>query len=353
MPRTADTPDGPEPAQPDPTLTIAGLTTRHEPADPAVAAHGSTALPSLPPPVTGVRAAPDSEALRQPLPTPTHRSPTIAIRQIDLLGQIDHLRQLGADFAALHTTITALDAQPGTAMLRQLGPKILAIHELVGRTLVRLSVLDGSQYTAVPGSRTSLETLSSVVASASVAASQLAIAVADNPLEAAAFPGGPQADDVTVRRTRHAEAAPRLAESLTTAAHHLDLCATCCQYTASGIARDLKDHPEHTPQLPNLTAAQYAALDKIAQGGAQLYESRGRGISVLAGDGSTIHAEPFAAIDKHRLVHVNTTTSALAGQSVTITAAGKWVLDIQKPGRAPTAAPGTVPAAGKEDGRRR
>ncbi|MGX4693720.1 hypothetical protein [Streptomyces sp. JNUCC 63] len=89
------------------------------------------------------------------------------MRQIDLPAQIDHLRKLGADFTALHTTVTALhttvtalNAQPGSEMLQQLGPKILAIHELVGRALVRLSVLDGSQYTAIPGSRSSLETLS-------------------------------------------------------------------------------------------------------------------------------------------------------------------------------------------------
>ncbi|MFJ9033608.1 hypothetical protein ACIRQP_34920 [Streptomyces sp. NPDC102274] len=242
-------------------------------------------------------------------------------------------------------------------MLQQLSPRILAVHELVGRTLVRLSVLDGSQYTAVPGSRASLETLSSVVASASVAASELARAVAGNPLDAAFFPGGPPVDDVAVRRARHAEAAPLLAESLTTAAHHLDLCATSCRYTASGITRDLKDHPEHAPRFPTLTAAQYAALDKIAQAGAHRYESRGRGMSVLAGDGSTIHAKPFGAIYKHRLVHVSTTASAqhsaLAGQSITITAAGRWVLDTQKPGPAPTAPPGKVHTAGKADGRSR
>ncbi|GAA1160140.1 hypothetical protein GCM10009654_15450 [Streptomyces hebeiensis] len=194
---------------------------------------------------------------------------TIPLRQIDLPLQIDHLRQLGADFAALHTTVTALNPRPGSELLQQLAPKVLSIHELVGRTLVRLSVLDGSQYTAVPGSRASLETLSEVVASASVAASQLARAIADNPLEAAAFTGGPPLDDATVRQARHTEATPLLAESLTTAAHHLDLCATCCHYTAAGITRDLKNHPEHRSPLPQLTQAQYKTLAKIAQGGAR------------------------------------------------------------------------------------
>ncbi|MEV7955300.1 hypothetical protein [Streptomyces sp. NPDC088141] len=266
--------------------------------------------------------------------------------------QIDHLRQLAADFAALHTTVTTLDARPGSGLLQQLGPKILSVHELIGRTLVRLSVLDGSQYTVVPGSRSSLETLGEVVASASVAASQLARAVADNPLEAAVFASGPPVDDAAMRQARHVEAEPLLAESLTTAAHHLDLCATCCHYTASGITRDLKDHPEHRPSWPQLSDAQYAALDKIAQGGARRYERRGKGTYVLAGDGNTIHAKPFGVLEEHRLIR--TVAGAMfGGQDVKVTAAGKLVLDIQKPARAQPTSPGRVPAPGKGGGRRR
>ncbi|MFE4801469.1 hypothetical protein ACFRFL_42540 [Streptomyces sp. NPDC056708] len=266
--------------------------------------------------------------------------------------QIDHLRQLGADFAALHATVTTLDARPGSELLQQLGPKILSVHELIGRTLVRLSVLDGSQYVAVPGSRSSLETLGEVVASASVAASQLARAVADNPLEAAVFAGGPPVDDATTRRARHSEAEPLLAESLTTAAHHLDLCATCCQYTASGIARDLKDDPEHRRSWPRLSDAQYAALDRIAQVGARRYERRGKGTYVLAGDGKTIHAKPFGVLEEHRLIRTGT-GATFGGQDIEVTAAGKLVLDIQKPGRAQPTSPGIVPAPGKGGGRLR
>ncbi|MFC4612894.1 hypothetical protein ACFO9E_34875 [Streptomyces maoxianensis] len=205
----------------------------------------------------------------------------------------------------------------------------------------------------MPGSRASLETLGEVVASASVAASQLARAVADNPLEAAVFAGGPPLDDAAMRRARHTEAAPLLAESLTTAAHHLDLCATCCHYTASGITRDLKEHPEHRPPLPQLTDAQYTALEKIAQGGARRYERRGGSRSVLAGDGKTIHAKPFGVLQEHRLIRIDTRTSAVAGQDLRITAAGKLVLDLQKPGRSPAASPGTVPMPRNTGGRRR
>ncbi|WKV82533.1 hypothetical protein HBB06_30680 (plasmid) [Streptomyces sp. SNU607] len=82
----------------------------------------------------------------------------------------------------------------------------------MSRSLVRLSVLDGSQYTAVPGSRLSLDTLSGVTASASIAASQLARAVGDNPLEGADFAGGPPVEEESVRQARHTEAAPVLAE---------------------------------------------------------------------------------------------------------------------------------------------
>ncbi|MEE1744101.1 MULTISPECIES: hypothetical protein [unclassified Streptomyces] len=236
-------------------------------------------------------------------------------------------------------------------MLRQLGPQILSVQELVGRTLVRLSVLDGSQYTAVPGSRSSLETLSEVVASASVAASQLARAVADNPLEAAAFAGTP--DAAATRRARLADSAPILAKSLTTAVHHLSLCAACCHHTASGIARDLKDHPEHRPQLPELSDAQYAALDKIAQVGANHYTSRSDKTSVRDGNGNTIHAKPFNVLLKHRLIRIDPGTSAIVSREIEITARGRLVLDIQKPGRAQPVSPGSVPAPVKGGNRRR
>ncbi|MGW1601249.1 hypothetical protein, partial [Streptomyces eurythermus] len=80
-------------------------------------------------------------------------------------------------------------------MLKQLVPAIARVHELTGRTLHQLTVLDGSQYTAVPGSRTSLKTLSTVVEAACLAALDLAEAVADNPLEAAGFAGEPSLDN--------------------------------------------------------------------------------------------------------------------------------------------------------------
>ncbi|WP_330434626.1 hypothetical protein OIC43_09570 [Streptomyces sp. NBC_00825] len=203
----------------------------------------------------------------------------------------------------------------------------------------------------MPGSRSSLETLSEVVASASVAASQLARAVADTPLEAAAFAGTP--DDAATRRARIADSAPILAKSLTTAVHHLSLCAACCHHTAAGIARDLKDHPEHRPELPKLSDAEYAALGKIARGGATCFTRRDGATRALDSDGKTIRAKSFSMLDRSRLIHVDTSTPAIFGCDIKITARGSLVLDFHKPGRAQSASPGNVPAPAKGGNRRR
>ncbi|MFI8811444.1 MULTISPECIES: hypothetical protein [unclassified Streptomyces] len=273
------------------------------------------------------------------------------MRQIDLPLQIDHLHQLGADFAAMHSSVTVLDARPGSELLQQLAPKILSIQELVGRALVRLTALDGSQYAAVPGSRTSMETLSEVVASAAVAASQLAKAVADNPLESAGLADSPPADINAIRQVRDAEATRLLSGSLITAAHHLDLCATCCQVTASGITRDLKDHPE-LAKLPQLTDAQYTALDRIAQGGTRHFMRLNGSASTVAGDGKTVHSPPVGVLLQYRLIRFDARTPPMAGQDVTVTAAGSLVLDIQKPGPDRVAS-GKVPGPRQTGGRRR
>ncbi|WP_282695211.1 hypothetical protein [Streptomyces sp. CC208A] len=276
------------------------------------------------------------------------------MRKIDIPLQIDHLRTLGADFAALHTTVTALDSLPGSDALHQLTPRILDIHELVGRTLVRLSVLDNSQYTAVPGSRASLNALLSVLEAASTAASALSAAVAANPLDATGFDGGPRNDDTAERQARHAKAMSILAKNLSRAARQLALCATGCRYTASNITRSLKEHPEHQPRLPQLTAAQYAVLDKVARGGARRYDrGRGKGMSVKAKDGSTVHPTPFGVLEEHRLVRIDTRSSAFAGQDITVTAAGELALATQQPGGPQPAAPAAGPVIGKAGGRRR
>lgn len=209
------------------------------------------------------------------------------------------------------------------------------MHELTGRTLRQLTILDGSQYTVVPGSRTSLKCLSTVVEAACLAALDLAEAVADDPLEAVGFAGEPPLDDAA-RQARDAKIRAGLADILADAAHQLNDCATGCQYAASGIIRDLTRHPQHMPPLPQLTRGQYTTLEKIAQGGARFWRSlRGGRETVRAGDGNTIHSKPFHLLAKNRLVRVQERDSALGGQDVTVTAAGLLVLDTQRPSRTP------------------
>ncbi|MEU3529125.1 hypothetical protein AB0E62_35610 [Streptomyces sp. NPDC038707] len=228
------------------------------------------------------------------------------------------------------------------------------MHELTGRTLWQLTVLDGSQYTVVPGSRSSLKCLSTVVEAACLVALDLAEAVADNPLDAAGFSGEPLLDDAA-RQAQNAKIRAGLADILADAAHQLDVCATGCQYAASGIIRDLTRHPQRMPPLPKLTRSQYTTLERIAQGGARFWRSlRGGRESVRAGDGSTIHGKRFHLLAKNRLVRVQERDSALGGQDVTVTAAGLLVLDTQRPSQtAPSAPARPAPSAASTAGRRR
>ncbi|MGX1759936.1 hypothetical protein ACWIG5_24015 [Streptomyces lydicus] len=253
--------------------------------------------------------------------------------------QVDRLRVLSADFAALYTPLTELAPQQGTEVLDQIGPKIFTVHELIARALLRLSNLDNSQYTDVPGSRASLGKLSSVVLTASHAATDLATAIANNPLEAAGLPGP---DDVALRAARHGEAAPLLTTNLSNAARALSLCAAYCKHTATEIATALKSHP-HLAPLPQLTAAEYTALSRVAQGAARRYRRMNGHVSVLASDGKHIDARLFEALVKHRLIQMDTRTSPAAAQDVTITAAGHLALDTQKPVRASAAPPAKSP----------
>ncbi|WP_371632218.1 hypothetical protein OG693_04545 [Streptomyces sp. NBC_01259] len=275
----------------------------------------------------------------------------IPLRQIDLPLQIDHLGDLGADFTALHTTITTLAPRPGSDLLRQLSPQILAVQELVGRALIRLLVLDGSQYTAAAGSRFPLEALSEVAASASIAASQLARAVGSNPLDGAGVDSGPPDDVEPIRQDRHAEAAPVLVKSLAAAAQHLDLSATGCLSTATAITLHLKEHPEHGPQVPQLTKSQYAALARIAQGGTQRHNRISGPVRVQDGSGRTIHPAPLQVLQKYRLIRAARTTR-YTPHDLGVTAAGLLVLDFQKPDRPQTASPAVARGPRNAGGRR-
>ncbi|MEH0399158.1 hypothetical protein AB0K64_18015 [Streptomyces sp. NPDC053741] len=159
-------------------------------------------------------------------------------------------------------------------------------------------------------------------------------------------------DEESVRQARHAEAAPVLAKSLATAAQHLELSATCCQYTASAIIRDLTEHPEHRPDLPELSPAQYAVLERIARGGTLRYAPLKNPVRITDNDGRTIRPKPFGMLEKERLIRV-ARSSRYVSQDVVVTAAGQLALDFQKPHRSQASLPAMPPAPGNTGGRKR
>ncbi|MEW2620866.1 hypothetical protein [Streptomyces sp. NPDC048106] len=302
-----------------------------------------TPAPSRPPSPSANPSGPDGTP--HPMPHPGETTITNRIRRLDLLAQADRLQQLGSDFDTLKNDISNLTAHPGSELLEQLTPKITQTHRLTGRTLERLTELGTSQYAAVPGSSASLAALSSVVESASMAAASLASAIAANPLDTT---------DEADHKARQSSAAPRQAELLTEATRFLDLSVTGCHFVAGGILRNLRAHPAHMPLLPQLTDAQYTALEKIGQDGTRVIRSlRGDRQTVRAGDGSTIHAKPFAVLAENRLIRVPLRGTSLV-LDVTVTAAGQLILDMHKPARTPTSAPPKAkPAAAAATGHRR
>ncbi|MFD8550139.1 hypothetical protein ACFV08_00715 [Streptomyces fradiae] len=141
--------------------------------------------------------------------------------------------------------MTGLSWSPGTDALARITPLFRTSQRLTSEALAELSTLDGSTYTAVPGSRHALDTLAAAVSAASSGTTCLTQAIAANPLDGAGFPG-PPADENTIRQTRNAEAVPLVTEHLADAASDLELAATCCAYVASGIADAVQASPAHT-----------------------------------------------------------------------------------------------------------
>ncbi|MER5215354.1 hypothetical protein ABT063_33610 [Streptomyces sp. NPDC002838] len=272
------------------------------------------------------------------------------MRQIDLQAEIARLRQLGSDFEDLHSEIRSLALTPGTDARQQLTAKIVDTNELVQQAMFRLAALDGSQYTAIPGSRPALELLASVVLAASVAASDLACALEANPLEGAPFPG-PPGDDAAVRTARHAEAVPAMAEHLANAAHQLDLAYTGCYYLAGGITRDLKQHAEQQQAIPvpEITASQYAVLSRLSTGGGTRYIISRHGVlKAIDKDRATVNVATLNALIKRGLVEVDTTTSLHQGQRLDVTAEGQRALALHKPATTPARTAAVTPPATKQ-----
>jgi hypothetical protein len=265
-------------------------------------------------------------------------------------AEITRLRQLGSDFDDLHSEVRSLALTPGTDARQQLTSKIVATNELVHRAMECLAALDGSQYTAVPGSRPALEALASVVYSATVASSDLAAVLLENPLEGAPFPG-PPADEAAVRKARHEKARPAMAEHLADAAHQLDLAHTGCYYLASGITRDLKQHAEQNQATaaPKITDSQYAVLTRLSAGGGTLYVISRHGVlKAIDKDRATVNVATLNALIKRGLVAVDTTTSLHQGQRLYVTAEGQRALAQHKLTTPPARAAAVTPPATKQ-----
>ncbi|MFD3415314.1 hypothetical protein [Streptomyces cyaneofuscatus] len=136
---------------------------------------------------------------------------------IDLDKRIEYLRQLGSDFGDLHYKILYVNVACGHPALHTLSTLFYRAQGLATRLTAQVSHLDGSPYVQVPGSRESLDALRAAIGTASVAAADLAHALAASPLYGTSF-GGPGANDAQFHEQQRAEAAPVLAEHLHEAA---------------------------------------------------------------------------------------------------------------------------------------
>lgn len=256
---------------------------------------------------------------------------------------------------------------PGTDALHRIGPLLLQTQDLTAAAMVRLTALDNSAYTHIAGSRASLDLLSSVVSSSSLAGTALAHALHANPYEGAQFAGYP-ADDEAVRARRHAEAIPKMSEHLNKAVHQLDLCATGCRYLAHGIAEDLASARDHKTTAVGQTAeaaispapktvrqragaalspAQYDALNALSAGGL-LCESSARGLGVTrvaTQDGTRVSIATYRALAKRGLVRSDSDTSLFQGQKITVTEAGQRALAGPRPRASVSMAASTAPKA--------
>jgi hypothetical protein len=124
-----------------------------------------------------------------------------------------------------------------------------------------------------------------------------------------------------------------------------------CAGVASTIARDLTNHHDRddlAPPLPRLTPGQYAALEKIAQGGAERFFVLHHGVRARAGDGTAIRPKPFDVLLQHRLIHIDTSTSTFIGQRITVTTAGEHALRSRRSRPAPAPAAATATQGGSK-----
>jgi hypothetical protein len=219
---------------------------------------------------------------------------------------------------------------PGPGFLSKVTPLLLESQQLTRQLVTALSRLSTSEYVTVPGSRSTLDTLTSTVASAALVSTHLAQAIAVNPLIGVSLPGA-AVDEEVVRQSRETDAESGIVECLAEALHDLDLTATCCSYAATSIGRAL-ERAEAAMPLPKLNATQATALERLAQGEGRRYEdSFGRKTKVYASGGSSVHPATFTFFEKYRLVQVDADTSNRQGQRVTVTDRARRLLAQPRP----------------------
>ncbi|MEV4943627.1 hypothetical protein [Streptomyces zaomyceticus] len=236
-----------------------------------------------------------------------------------------------------------MDKAPGPGFLSTVTPLLLESQQLTRQLVTALSWLSTSEYVTVPGSRSTLDTLTATVSSAALVTTHLAQAISVNPLIGASLPGA-AVDEKAVRQARETDAESSIVECLAEALHDLDLTATCCSYAATSIGRAL-ERAEASMPLPKLNTKQTTALEDLAQGEGRRYEdSFGRKTKVYVSGGSSVHPATFAFFEKYRLVQVDTDTSDRQGQRVTVTDRARRLLAQSRPAT-PTGRPAPVAQA--------
>ncbi len=263
-----------------------------------------------------------------------------------------HLRQLGTDFGDLHYKILYVNVARDHPDLHTLSMLFYRAQGLAARLTAQVCYLDGSPYVQVPGSRESLDALRAAIGTASVATTDLAHALAANPLYGT-FSGGPGANDAQFLEQQHAEAAPVLARHLHVAAQQLDLCSTVCHYVAHGIAGDTAPAAVALPSPVKLASEQYEALAALARGGARL-EVRARSVHVATADDTPVSSAAFGCLDDLGLLRHDISVPLARGRDVMVTEEGHRALAQGPPAAppAPVAAPGPTTTASSRASRR-
>lgn len=261
--------------------------------------------------------------------------------------EINKLRRLGADFDDMHRIVRGLKISRGSNILKTIAPLIEAAHELAQGLLARIQALHESEYAAVPGSRTTLQALTSTVHSTTLAASHLSEALISH----AQAPAAVSPDTFEVKP---ASARSTVVASLAKAAAGFEASATGCHDAVTHIIENLRAptpaasataQKQTAAPAPKLTAAQHAALQALAQEGGRLSESiRGHKRFVVPRNSDVrITITTFDALEKRGLVHTDRSTPLLRGQNITVTPAGLDVLAAQRPSPAATPVPPPPP----------